>query len=121
LERPRITSALASMSEDTPVITATPDLDEALQAEAKVVILAIYNIRDKQQSSAATGQHHSAACMVKIAHAAAMFYYLMDDIEKAKEFGRRAVGASDVVQDENYSRSIVDFLKVCENIQVVAE
>ena len=35
---------------------------------------------------------------------------------KAKEFGRKAVSMSASTQDEQLSRKLVDFLKVCENI-----
>lgn len=40
---------------------------------------------------------------------------------QAKEYGRRAVGASASIHDEAFSRAIVEFLKVCENVKVSIE
>ena len=35
---------------------------------------------------------------------------------KAKEFGRRAVVASESLQDESLSRDIIELMKVCERV-----
>ena len=36
---------------------------------------------------------------------------------QAKEFGRKAVVASENNQDDNFSRNIVEFMKVCERVK----
>lgn len=36
---------------------------------------------------------------------------------QAKEFGRKAVVASDNNPDENFSRNIVEFMKICERVK----
>lgn len=36
---------------------------------------------------------------------------------QAKEFGRKAVVASENNPDDNFSRNIVEFMKVCERVK----
>ena len=38
-------------------------------------------------------------------------------ISQAKEFGRKAVVASDGNPDDNFSRTIIEFMKVCERVK----
>lgn len=84
-------------------------LDEAQEAEAIQVLNAIYDMRETQPSN-------KVELMAKVSHALAMLYYLLHDVHKAKEFGRKAVSVSEGVQDEDFSRNIVEFLKVCERV-----
>ncbi|ELT99877.1 hypothetical protein CAPTEDRAFT_225144 [Capitella teleta] len=84
-------------------------LDEAQEAEAIQVLNAIFDMRENQAGSAPES-------LAKVSHALAMLYYLLHDVDKAKDFGRKGVSASEGVQDEEFSRSIVEFLKVCERV-----
>lgn len=85
------------------------NLDEAQEAEAVQVLNAIYDMRENQPSK-------RPELMAKVAHSLAMLHYLLHDTDKAKEFGRKAVAASEGVQEEEFSRNIVEFLKVCERV-----
>ena len=38
------------------------------------------------------------------------------DFFKAKEYGRKAVVASEAVKDEEFSKNIVEFMKMCERV-----
>jgi uncharacterized membrane protein YoaT (DUF817 family) len=53
----------------------------------------------------------------------AVGYFICSSINhfdvQAKEFGRKAVAASATIQDEEFSRTLVEFVKVCENVRVV--
>jgi len=85
-------------------------LDEAQEAEAIQVLNSIYDMREHQPSN--RSQDLVSAC-----HTLAMLYFVLRDIKRAKEFGRKAVVASENNPDDEFSRNIVEFMKVCENIK----
>ncbi|XP_046558779.1 zinc finger MYND domain-containing protein 12-like [Haliotis rubra] len=83
-------------------------LDEAQEAEAIQVLNAMYDMREHQPNRAAED-------LATVCHALAMLYFVFQDIKRAKEFGRKAVVASDGSPDDNISRSIIEFMKICEH------
>jgi len=85
-------------------------LDEAQQAEAVQVLTVIFNLWEQHKHI-----YQKPGCLAKIAHTLAMLYFIVDEIEKAKEFSRKAIGSSEAIQDEAFMRSLVEFLKMCEN------
>lgn len=85
-------------------------LDEAQEAEAIQVLNSICDMREHQPD-------RKPQDLATVCHALAMLYFVLHDIKKAKEFGRKAVVASDNNPDENFSRNIVEFMKVCERIK----
>ncbi|XP_076451715.1 zinc finger MYND domain-containing protein 12-like [Babylonia areolata] len=85
-------------------------LDEAQEAEAIQVLNSIYDMREHQSN-------RRSQDLVSVCHALAMLCFLLHDIKKAKEFGRKAVVASENNPDDNFSRNIVEFMKVCERIK----
>lgn len=50
-----------------------------------------------------------------------LLLYISHYDAQAKEFGRKAVAASATIQDEEFSRTLVEFVKVCENVRLVLE
>ncbi|KAK2157742.1 hypothetical protein LSH36_185g00030 [Paralvinella palmiformis] len=88
----------------TEVVDEDEGLDEAQEAEAIQVLNAIFDIWEQQASK-------KPELIAKITHALAMLYFMLQDLNKAKEFGRKAVVACEGVQDEDFSRNIVEFLK----------
>lgn len=84
-------------------------LDEAQEAEAIQVLNAIYDMREQQKDI-------EAVEVANIAYSLAMLHYILDDVNKAKEFGRKALVAAEDMPNEEFSRNIVDFLKVCEQV-----
>ncbi|XP_013404320.1 zinc finger MYND domain-containing protein 12 [Lingula anatina] len=87
-------------------------LDEAQEAEAKQVLNAIYDIRDQQSNK-------KPEIVAKICHALAMLYFILHEVEKAKEYGRKAVVTSEGNPDDELSRSIVEFMKICDSVNEV--
>ncbi|ESO90434.1 hypothetical protein LOTGIDRAFT_123333 [Lottia gigantea] len=85
-------------------------LDEAQEAEAVQVLNSIYDIREHQPN-------RKAPDLALICHALAMLYFIFHQVKKAKEFGRKAVVTSDSNPDENFSRKIVEFMKICDNVK----
>eukprot|EP00745_Piridium_sociabile_P039368 TRINITY_DN7351_c0_g1_i4.p1 TRINITY_DN7351_c0_g1~~TRINITY_DN7351_c0_g1_i4.p1 ORF type:complete len:364 (+),score=95.56 TRINITY_DN7351_c0_g1_i4:114-1205(+) len=85
-------------------------LDEAQEAEAIQVLNSIYDMKEHQSTRLSQD-------LVSVCHALAMLYFLLQDIKKAKEFGRKAVVASENNPDDNFSRNIVEFMKVCERVK----
>ncbi|XP_025081021.1 zinc finger MYND domain-containing protein 12-like [Pomacea canaliculata] len=85
-------------------------LDEAQEAEAVQVLNSIYDMQEHQPIYQPLG-------MAKVCYTLAMLYFVLHDIKKAKEFGRKAVVASDNSADDNFSRNIVEFMKICERIR----
>ncbi|XP_052082447.1 zinc finger MYND domain-containing protein 12-like [Mytilus californianus] len=83
-------------------------LDEAQEAEAIQVLNAIYDMQEHQQS-------RQPQDLATICHALAMLYFILMDISKAKEFGRKAVVASEGHPDDSLSRTIVEFMKNLES------
>ncbi|KAH9513513.1 Zinc finger MYND domain-containing protein 12 [Bulinus truncatus] len=82
-------------------------LDAAQDAEAIQILTSIYDIRDHQVN-------RQAQDVARTCHALAMLYFVLGDIKKAKEFGRKAIVESDEVKDDNFSKSLVEFMKLCE-------
>ncbi|XP_033764083.1 zinc finger MYND domain-containing protein 12-like [Pecten maximus] len=85
-------------------------LDEAQEAEAVQVLNAIYDMREHQSN-------RRAQDLAKVSHALAMLYFILMDISKAKEFGRKAVVASEGDSDDSLSRSVVEFMKILEAVK----
>ncbi|XP_059167425.1 zinc finger MYND domain-containing protein 12-like [Physella acuta] len=81
--------------------------DAAQDAEAVQILTSIYDIREHQTN-------RQAQDLAQTCHALAMLYFVLGDIKKAKEFGRKAIVASDQVKDDNFSKSLVEFMKFCE-------
>ncbi|KAL3861144.1 hypothetical protein ACJMK2_007213 [Sinanodonta woodiana] len=86
-------------------------LDEAQEAEAVQVLNSLYDLREHQPN-------RQPQDLATVCHALAMLYFVLMDINKAKEFGRKAVVASEGHPDDNLSRSIVEFMKVCDRVPV---
>lgn len=84
-------------------------LDEAQEAEAVQVLNSIYDMREHQSN-------RQPEDMATVCHALAMLYFVLKDITKAKEFGRKAVVASEGNADDTLSRSIIEFMKVCDRV-----
>ncbi|CAL1527234.1 unnamed protein product [Lymnaea stagnalis] len=82
-------------------------LDAAQDAEAIQILSSIYDIREHQIS-------RQAQDLTRTCHAMAMLYFVLGEIKKAKEFGRKAIVASDQVKDDDLSKSLVEFMKLCE-------
>lgn len=100
-----------------PLITESSDekedtLDEAQEAEAIQVLNAIYDMQEHQQT-------RRPQDLATICHALAMLYFILMDIPKAKEFGRKAVVASEGHPDDSLSRTIVEFMKILESQRVM--
>ena len=38
---------------------------------------------------------------------------------QAKEFGRKAVVVSEAMNDEDFSKNIIEFMKMCERVQAL--
>lgn len=87
------------------------ELDEAQEAEAVQVLNAIYDMREHQQN-------RKPQDLARICHALSMLYYILLDIPKAKEFGRKAVVASEGDPDDNLSRTVVEFMKILETQRI---
>ncbi|KAL5014322.1 hypothetical protein ScPMuIL_008592 [Solemya velum] len=85
-------------------------LDEAQEAEAVQVLNAICDMREHQP----TRRPHDLAMVY---HALAMLYFILSDVDKGKEFGRKALVVSEGTADDKLSRMIVEFMKLCENVQ----
>lgn len=85
-------------------------LDEAQEAEAVQILNSIYDNMREHQSS------RKPEDFARVSHALAMLYFILNDISKAKEFGRKAVVASEGLQDDTMSRSIIEFMKNCERV-----
>ncbi|XP_041377508.1 zinc finger MYND domain-containing protein 12-like isoform X2 [Gigantopelta aegis] len=85
-------------------------LDEAQEAEAIQVLNSIYDIRENQSN-------RKSQDLAIVCHALGMLYFVLQDISRAKEFGRKAVVASDGSPDDNFSRTIIEFMKVCERVK----
>lgn len=85
-------------------------LDESQQAEAIQVLNSIYDMREHQTS-------HRVQDLVSICYGLAMLYFILGGVKKAKEFGRKAVVASENNPDDTLSRSVVEFMKICENFK----
>ncbi|XP_064611450.1 zinc finger MYND domain-containing protein 12-like [Liolophura sinensis] len=97
-----------------PVITDSKQeeedqLDEAQEAEAIQVLNAVFDMREHQPN-------RKPEDMARIAYSLAMLYYVLYDLDKAKEYGRRAVVVSEGNPDEELSRSIIEFMKICEKV-----
>lgn len=88
-------------------------LDEAQEAEAVQVLNSVFDMREHQTN-------RQPEDMARVSHALAMLYYVLGDISKAKEFGRKAVVASEGHPDDSLSRSIIEFMKNCERVPVQA-
>ncbi|XP_050413704.1 zinc finger MYND domain-containing protein 12 [Patella vulgata] len=92
------------------IVDEEDKLDEAQEAEAIQVLNAIYDMRE-----------HQTNCRVDdlalICHALAMLYFIFHEMNKAKEYGRKAVVTSSNNPDENFSRKIVEFMKICDNVK----
>ncbi|BFZ22880.1 hypothetical protein BsWGS_25919 [Bradybaena similaris] len=86
-------------------------LDEAQEAEAIQILSSIHDIREHQPD-------RQSKDLAQTCHNLAMLYFLMGDLNKAKEFGRKSIVASDQVKDDKFSKSLVEFMKLCER-QVV--
>lgn len=86
-------------------------LDEAQEAEAIQVLNAIYDMREHQSN-------RKPQDLALVCHALAMLYFILFDIQKAKEFGRKAVVASEGDPNDNLSRSVVEFMKILETQRV---
>ncbi|KAK7094179.1 zinc finger MYND domain-containing protein 12-like [Littorina saxatilis] len=84
-------------------------LDEAQEAEAIQVLNSICDMREQQPSKRSQD-------LVSVCHALAMLYFVLHDIKMAKEFGRKAVVASENNLDDDFSRNVVEFMKVCERV-----
>jgi len=82
-------------------------LDEAQEAEAVQVLSSIHDIRE--HGAGGRPKDLALAC-----HALAMLHYVLGNISKAKEFGRKSIVASDQVKDDDFSKSLVEFMKLCE-------
>lgn len=111
LDECKVTGGIDSSTVD---VKTVDELDESEKAEALQVFTSILNL----------WEHHilqKSDSFAKIAHTLAMLYFILEDIGKAKEFGRRAVGSSGLVQDEDFTRNMVEFLKMCENVKVLVE
>lgn len=82
-------------------------LDEAQEAEAIQILNSIHDIREHQSTRQPTD-------LAQACHALAMLYFVLGDIKKAKEYGRKSIVASDQVKDDDFSKSLVEFMKLCE-------
>ncbi|WAR14938.1 ZMY12-like protein [Mya arenaria] len=87
-------------------------LDEAQEAEAVQVLNSIYDMREHQPN-------RQPEDMARVCHGLAMLYFVLTDISKAKEFGRKAVVASESHPDDSMSRSIIEFMKNCDRISML--
>lgn len=83
-------------------------LDEAQEAEAIQVLNSIYDNAEQHSQD----RPEMAA---KVSHGLAMLHFILHDVTKAKEYGRKAIVAAEG-QDEEFSRNVVEFMKVCERI-----
>lgn len=100
-----------------PLITESSDekediLDEAQEAEAIQVLNSIYDMQEHQQN-------RQPQDLATICHALAMLYFILMDIPKAKEFGRKAVVASEGHPDDTLSRTIVEFMKILDSQRAI--
>jgi len=84
--------------------TEEEGLDEAQEAEAIQVLNSIYDMREHQPN-------RRSVDLVSVCHALGMLYFILHDLKKAKEFGRKAVVASEGEDDD---RNLVEFMKICE-------
>jgi len=82
-------------------------LDEAQEAEAVQILNSIHDIREHQTARQPTD-------LAQACHALAMLYFVLGDLKRAKEYGRKSIVASDQVKDDDFSQSLVEFMKLCE-------
>lgn len=81
-------------------------LDEAQEAEAVQILNSIHDIREHQTT-------RQPGDLARACHALAMLHFVLGDLQKAKEHGRKSIVASDD-GDDDFSKSLVEFMKLCE-------
>lgn len=102
LSRTRVLGPVKGMFEDV-----SSGMDEAQEAEAIQILNSIHDIREHQTN-------RRPEDLAQTCHALAMLYFVFNDIKRAKEYGRKAIVASDEVKDDDFSKSLVEFMKLCE-------
>ncbi|XP_039251282.2 zinc finger MYND domain-containing protein 12-like [Styela clava] len=82
-------------------------LDEAQEAEAIQMLSAVFDIRDQSSK-------RQVNAISKICHTLSKLYYILDDIPRSKDYGRKAKSLGDHSKETEESTSLLNFLQFLE-------